>query len=331
MRALADKGERALALREYARLREQLKRSLDVEPSRETHALYEVIAMVGREDRGERERQPAEDAAVRQKRQKAPVPAPVRTRLRVGVLPFHATRAIEDDGLALSLSQEIAAALARFRWFDVIAPVTLMRGETATVANDDPLRSSDLDYVVDGALTLSGKRYQISVRLLDLTRYASPVWSDRFELGTDELHKVDEMVTAKIVGRIDPVILFIEGQPKRRDNHGATGLLLRAIPMVYSMERSTFQEAGRLIKRALEIDPNDAMALAWAAYWEMWHVGQGWTSDPVTTLAVAEGYCLRAMKIDPDNAEALGIYAHTLRVEERVRSGALLLRPLAAA
>ncbi len=312
MRALADKGERALALREYARLREQLKRSLDVEPSRETHALYEVIAMVGREDRGERERQPAEDAAVRQKRQKAPVPAPVRTRLRVGVLPFHATRANEDDGLALSLSQEIAAALARFRWFDVIAPVTLMRGETATVANDDPLRSSDLDYVVDGALTLSGKRYQISVRLLDLTRYASPVWSDRFELGTDELHKVDEMVTAKIVGRIDPVILFIEGQPKRRDNHGATGLLLRAIPMVYNMERSTFQEAGRLIKRALEIDPNDAMALAWAAYWEMWHVGQGWTSDPVTTLAVAEGYCLRAMKIDPDNAEALGIYAHTL-------------------
>lgn len=312
MRALADMGERAQALREYARLREALKCSLDVDPSRETHALYEVIAMVGREERGEKDRSEPDYAVSRQKRAKAPVPAPVRTRLRVGVLPFLATRANEDDGLALSLSQEIAAALARFRWFDVIAPVTLMRGQTATVANDDPLRSSDLDYVVDGALTLSGKRYQISVRLLDLTRYASPVWSDRFELGTDELHKVDEMVTAKIVGRIDPVILFIEGQPKRRENHGATGLLLRAIPMVYSMERTRFEEAGRLIKRALDIDPNDAMALAWAAYWEMWHVGQGWTADPVATLATAEGYCLRAMKIDPDNAEALGIYAHTL-------------------
>ena len=180
------------------------------------------------------------------------------------------------------------------------------------MANDDPLRSSDLDYVVDGALSGNGERYQISVRLLDLMRYASPVWSDRFELATDELHKVDEMVTAKIVGRIDPVILFIEGQPKRRENHGATGLLLRAIPMVYSMERAKFEEAGRLIKRALEIDPNDTMALAWAAYWEMWHVGQGWTADPVATLGTAEGYCLRAMKIDPDNAEALGIYAHTL-------------------
>src|SRR2546426_3830405 len=43
----------------------------------------------------------------------------------------------------------------------------------------------------------------------------------------------------------------------------------------YSMEQAKFEEAGRLIQRALEIDPNDAMALAWAAYWEMWHVGQG--------------------------------------------------------
>jgi DNA-binding SARP family transcriptional activator/TolB-like protein len=309
MRALADMGERAQALREYARLREVLKRTLDVEPSRETHALYEVIAMVGREER-EREREDPY-VAPRQKKPKALPPAPARTRLRVGVLPFLATRSIEDDSLAFSLSQEIAAALARFRWFDVIAPVTLMRRPSAST-NDDMLRSSDLDYVVDGALAGTGNSYQISVRLLDLTRYATPVWSDRFELGADELHKVDEMVTAKIVGRIDPVILFIEGQPKRRENHGAAGLLMRAMPLIYSMERVNFEEAGRLIKRALEIDPNDTMALAWAAYWEIWRVGQGWAGDPNATLAIAEGYCLRAMKLEPDNAEALGIYAHTL-------------------
>jgi DNA-binding SARP family transcriptional activator/TolB-like protein len=309
MRALADMGERAQALREYARLREVLKRTLDVEPSRETHALYEVIAMVGREER-EREREDPY-VAPRQKKPKALPPTPPRTRLRVGVLPFLATRSSEDDSLAFSLSQEIAAALARFRWFDVIAPVTLMRRPTAA-ASDDALRSSDLDYVVDGALAGGGEGYQISVRLLDLTRYASPVWSDRFELGTDELHRVDEIVTAKIVGRIDPVILFIEGQPKRRENHGAAGLLMRAMPLIYSMEQAKFEEAGRLIKRALEIDPDDTMALAWAAYWEIWRVGQGWAGDPNATLATAEGYCLRAMKLEPDNAEALGIYAHIL-------------------
>ena len=141
------------------------------------------------------------------------------------------------------------------------------------------MRPNELDFVLDGALTSNGEKYQISVRLLDLTRYATPVWSDRFELGVDELHRVDEVVTAKIVGRIDPVILFIEGQPKRREKAGATTLLLRAIPLIYSMERKKFEEAGELIERAMEIDPDDAMVLTWAAYWQLWHVGQRWTAD----------------------------------------------------
>jgi TolB-like protein/Tfp pilus assembly protein PilF len=260
--------------------------------------------------RDEREQAAAVPAAPRQKRQKVAAPAPNRSRLRVGVLPFLANASHREESLALSLSQEIAAALARFRWFDVIAPIALKRRDPANSLTDDVLRPNELDFVLDGALTSNGEKYQISVRLLDLTRYATPVWSDRFELGVDELHRVDEVVTAKIVGRIDPVILYIEGQPKRREKAGATSLLLRAIPLIYSMERKKFEEAGQLIERAMEIDPDDAMVLTWAAYWQLWHVGQRWTADSSGTLDTAQDLCLRAMRIDPENAEAAGIYAH---------------------
>jgi DNA-binding SARP family transcriptional activator len=43
MRALADMGERAQALREYERCHAALRASLDVEPSRETRALYQAL------------------------------------------------------------------------------------------------------------------------------------------------------------------------------------------------------------------------------------------------------------------------------------------------
>jgi DNA-binding SARP family transcriptional activator len=310
MRALADMGERAQALREYGRCRDALKATLDVEPSPETHALYEAIRSFSA--REERDPQAATPAPAKKKTAKPQAPAPQRTRLRVGVLPLFAAPSSHDEMIAFSLSQEIAAALARFRWFDVIAPVALKRRETIVSAMEEHSRPSELDFVVDGAISGNGGKFQISVRLLDLTRYATSVWSDRFELAADELHRIDELVTAKIVSRIDPVILFIEGQPRRREKYGALGLLMRAMPMVYSMERKKFEEAGELINRALELDPDDAMALAWAAYWHMWHVGQGWTTDPVRTLGIAEKLCLNAMKIDPENAEALGIYAHTL-------------------
>src|SRR2546421_1075984 len=306
MRALADMGERAQALREYARCRDALKLMLDVEPSPETQALEEAIRVF-----------PTRDETVapvllpaRKKAAKAREVAQPRTRLRVGVLPFLAPPTPRDESLSISLSQEIAAALARFRWFDVIAPLTLMRKPTMAASGDDMLRRNELDYVVDGAISIAKEKYHINVRLLDLTRYATPVWSDRFELGVDELHLVDEKLTARIVGQIDPVILYIEGQPRRREHYSANQLLLRAIQMMFTMERGPFEEAGRQIERAFEIDPEDAMTAAWASFWEVIHIGQGWDRDIPAGLRRAREYALRAMTLDPENAEALGMYAH---------------------
>jgi DNA-binding SARP family transcriptional activator/Flp pilus assembly protein TadD len=314
MRALADMGGRAQALREYARLREELHRALDVEPSPETHALYDALRIVARE---EKDKDAPEPIVPRQKRAKQAAPAAPRSRLRVGVLPFLPSGGPQEESLALSLSQEIAAALARFRWFDVIAPVMLITRGTIMPIGDDPLRQNDLDYVVDGAISSDGDKFHISVRLLDLKHYASPVWSNHFDLSGKEPHLVDGDVIAKIAGRIDPVILFIEGQPKRQAKPEATGLLLRAQPLLYSMERDKYDEAGRYIRQALALEPDNAMANAWMAYWHLFFIGQGWPREPAKTIAIVQEHAQRAIRLDPENAEALAIYAHVCAFAHR--------------
>ncbi len=239
-------------------------------------------------------------------------PLPGRNRLRVAVLPFEGNAggkgAERAQDLAFSLSHDIATALARFRWFDVVAPVS---GPLVHLTSDDVLRRNSFDYVVDGAVSRNGRLIEINVRLLDLARRTEPAWSKRFELQAHELHRLNEMVIGHVVSNIDPIILFIEGQPTRRERYGATGLLLLAIPLLHSVERKKFERARVLIYRAMEIDPQNAMALAWAACWHLTHVGQGWAQDNIGALATAEALCLKAIEIDPDNAEALGIYAHT--------------------
>jgi DNA-binding SARP family transcriptional activator/Tfp pilus assembly protein PilF len=307
MRSLAELGERAQALREYERCRNALRKALDVEPSPETRALANAIRTFSGRDGEAASR--ATTATSLQGGAKAQLAPAHRRRLRVGVLSFLATRERDDQNLAFSLSQEVAAGLARFRWFDVIAPASLARKPSARLS-EDILRQKDLDYVVDGALSGDGRRFEISVRLLDVTQFACPVWSDRFELSIDELHRLDERVTARIVGRIDPVILFIEGQPRRRKHQGGTGLLLRAMPLMHSMERGKYEQAGELINRALKEDPDNAMILAWAAHWQVYHVGQGWSPNPKRAFTTAQRYALSAIRLDPENAEALGIYGH---------------------
>jgi len=240
---------------------------------------------------------------------------PGRNRLRLAVLPFeqrgevkHAER---GEDLGFSLSRDIAAALARFRWFDVVTSISLIARPLVNSTSTDFLQREQLDYAVDGAVTRRGRLIEINVRLLDLTRRTRPVWSERFELRTRELHRLNEMVTGRVVANIDPIILHIEGQPNRREHFGATGLLLLAMPLLFSMERSKFERAGELIRQAMEIDPHNAMAPAWAACWHLTRVGQGWAAQDVAgTLSTAEALCFKAIEIDPDNAEAIGIYAH---------------------
>ncbi|HXW23125.1 MAG TPA: tetratricopeptide repeat protein [Xanthobacteraceae bacterium] len=240
---------------------------------------------------------------------------PGRNRLRVAVLPFEGKGegkgAERGEDFAFSLSHDIAAGLARFRWFDVVAPVSFIYRPLDNYTGEHLLQRKELDYAVDGAVGRHGRFIEIDVRLLDLSRRTEPVWSERFELQASELHRLNEMVTGRVVGSIDPVTLFIEGQPNRRERYGATGLLLLAIPLLFSVERTKYERAGVLIHRAMEIDPKNATAPAWAAFWHITRVGQGWTQDVAGALATAETLCRKAIEIDPDNAEALGFYAHT--------------------
>ena len=296
MRALADMGERAQAIREYERCRAALKMSLDVEPSSETRALYQAIKTFS----GPASREGNDAVAPREELK--PQPLLRSARLRVGVLPLRTTGAAEVESLAFSLSREIGAGLARFRWFDVIA--------ASPTAVNGGAPGKALDYVVEGDLSGDEEKYRISVRLLDVTNEPRPVWSDRFELAGDALDQVNELMVGPVVARIDPAILFIEGQQQRPQRSGATGLVLQAMPLLYSMQRDKYEEAGRLITQAIEADPSNAKAAAWGAYWQVWHVGQGWSQDSRRALATARELALRAINIDPDNAEALGIYAH---------------------
>jgi len=304
IRALAKRGEQEQALREYDRCRDALWQAARTKPLSETEQLYQSIrAQVAQTSRP----RPALVSLDLDSTANIHRLSPTRRRLRLGVLPFREIDCKTQKGLGLSLSHEIAAGLARFRWFDVISPTALRRGRST----EEQHEYAKLDYVVDGTISGSGKQLQISVRILDLAGPAQPVWRERFDIALSHLHRLDELVTTRIVGRIDPVILHIEGQPKRRERYGATGLLLLAIPLTFSMERKQYEQAGRLIQQALAMEPDNAMAEAWAAHWHLFYSGQGWAKDYDMTNEEAQHHALRAITLDPENAEALGIYAHS--------------------
>ncbi|MFN7332725.1 MAG: BTAD domain-containing putative transcriptional regulator [bacterium] len=303
MMALADLGEKAQALREFERCRVAMRSRLEVEPSAESRALYDRLRSAPA-----RQSEPGLSSPNHiQPRPSAATPAPAASRLRIGVIPFQVTGE-ENTQLAFSLSQEIASALARFRWFDVVSALT----PQPQLAQWDEafLRAKGWHYAVEGNLIGGADKISISIRLLDIGQDVRPVWSDRFEVASHMLDQLYDRVVAPVVARIDPAMFFIEGKQSVQQRSGATGLVLRALPLMLMMQRDSFEEAGCLLDEALSHDPQNSKAAAWKAFWHVFHIGQGWSSAPEDSLKHAQELAFRAIKNDPENGEAFAICGH---------------------
>ena len=317
MTALADLGEKAQALREFERCRLAMRNRLEVEPAAETRALYERLRSAPTPPRIELGNGPQ---AHHEPRAGTGISAPAPSRLRIGVIPFQATIA-ENAQLAFSLSQEIASALARFRWFDVVAALTPQPQQAQW--DEAFLRAKGWHYAVEGNLISGADKISISIRLLDIGQDIRPVWSDRFELATNMMDQLHDRVVAPVVARIDPAILFIEGQQSASRWSSATRLVVQAIPLLASMRQAPFEKAGELLTEALRLEPENAKAAAWSAFWYIFHIGQGWSADPTGSIKKAQELAFGAIKSDPESAEAHAVCAHICAFLEKDFDSAL--------
>jgi tetratricopeptide (TPR) repeat protein len=317
MTALADMGEKAQALREFERCRMAMRTRLEVEPSAENRALYDKLRSAPMRPKNDVAQPPQAQGLPRTSIAAA---APAASRLRIGVIPFQAPTE-ENAQLAFSLSQEIASALARFRWFDVVAALT---PQPQTAQWDEAfLRAKGWHYAVEGNLISGAEEISISIRLLDIGPDIRPVWSDRFQLATAMMDQLHDRVVAPVVARIDPAILFIEGQQSASRWSSASRLVVQAIPLLSSMRRAPFEKAGELLEEALRLEPGNAKAAAWRAFWYIYHIGQGWSSDPAACIGRAQELAFAAIKNDPESAEAHAVCGHICAFLEKDFDSAL--------
>lgn len=322
IRTLDERGDRAQALRTYDRCREELRRLLDIEPCELTRSLADALRTSPTRTTSQIRSLKSPNTLVRKELSSGRSNGELfndqnRHRPRVGILSFTTFGSGSDEIAAHSLAQEFAAALALFRWFDVIAPISIpsLRG------SPDWKRALDqigLDYAVDGTIRISGGQLHVSAVLLDIRDLARTIWNARFEADLNTHNDIEWAIISPLAARVEPILLMLEGSrcgtqnllPENFLKHDTTALVLSAIPRLYSMERQSYDQAGRLLARAVEQGSDDAMAHAWAAFWHVFHVGQGWSRDPTASLQEAERLCVRAKRLDPANAQAFGIHAH---------------------
>jgi len=306
MEVYARSGRRADAIRQYTECTELLRRELEVSPSVETETLLQRIRS-------------AELPALFPNLSFEPVGLAAVSAAAVGppriaILPF---RAIGPDPIpsyfAAGLIEDIVCILATLREPIVISSNSSQIFRDRAVDPRMVGRELDARYVVSGAVRKAGSWLRISVELADAPSNAV-LWAQSYDTKDMMLFDAQDNIARQIVNTVIPRLHEVELhriRGKRPESMNAYDLVLQARDQVLKLENSAFEAAGRLIRRAIALDPNYAAAYALLADWHALRVGQGWSANPREDAIASDQAAQAAIARDGLNARALAIHAHT--------------------
>jgi DNA-binding SARP family transcriptional activator/TolB-like protein len=210
-------------------------------------------------------------------------------------------------------AEEITVAVSRFRWISCAAGVSAPATDGTEAAEARAWQRHDVDYLLDSAVQRSENRLRIISRLLDVNDGGQVVWAHRIDQQVHDALTLQGEIAGQMAAQIDPVLLLREGErlvSRHVDDPTAYVLVHRAIPAIYRLEPSSFHAAGDMLERAVAIEPGNAPAHAWWAYWHLLLVGQGWANDPLAAALRAGELAECAVMLDPCDARALALVGH---------------------
>lgn len=199
----------------------------------------------------------------------------------VAVLPF-ASMTASDDNFVNGIWEDTRQALSRNPQLTVIG-----RNSLQAMARDDlsprQYRSRyGVDYLLDGSIRHSGDKLRFSVNLVR-TRDGAQIWSESFDRQLEDVFALQAEIAREIEGRI---------RGRLAPGGGRLAEQIATSPQVYALyndaraivrkrDSPNMPTATRLLRRAIELDPNYAPAHA--------------------TLALADRYTLpTAREVRPD-------------------------------
>ena len=190
---------------------------------------------------------------------------PLPDKPSIAVLPFDNLSGDPDqDYFADGIVEEITAALSRVRSFFVIARNSSFTYKGRAVDVKQVSRELGVHYVIEGSMRKSGDRIRITAQLIDAVS-GTHVWADRCDGVLEDIFALQDSVTECIIGAIEPRLRTAEILRSRRkpsDSLTAYDCFLRASPHVHAMTAGDNREAERLLRKAIDIDPNYASAMA---------------------------------------------------------------------
>lgn len=233
---------------------------------------------------------------------------PVTDRPSLAVMPFvNLSGDPEQDYFIDGLMEEIATALTRIRSLFVIAASSSLALKGKKITPVEAAEKLGVRYILEGSVRKAGDRVRISAKMIDAYRGAQ-FWADRFEDKLDDIFALQDKVAAGVAGAIEFSVEYAEVQRlmnRPTSDLRSWDLYLRALVPFRTYQREPMFEALAILDRAIELDPNCAVALSLAASAHAIIMQFHWSEDLAGHGQKAMELLKRSVQAGSDDAKVL--------------------------
>jgi TolB-like protein len=256
----------------------------------------------------------------------------------VAVLPFqNMSGDAEQDYFADGMVEDIITGLARIKWLFVIARNSSFAYKGKSIDVKQAGRELGVRCVLEGSVRRVGNRVRITAQLIE-AESGRHVWADRYDRTLDDVFALQDELTMSVVAAIEPSLRQAEIERvkrKRPENLDAYDLVLRAIPHIYPAMPEGAAKALPLLERALEMEPDYALAHGFAAWAHEILFARGGAREENRLGAVRHAHAAIAHGRDDAIALslggfAMGMVAHDRKAARQAFEAALALSPSCA-
>ncbi len=223
----------------------------------------------------------------------------------VAVLPFTNMSADpENEYFTDGMAEEIINALSKIQSLRVASRTAsfAFRGKSEDVAEiGEKLRVSTF---LEGSVRKMGNRIRITAKLVNVAD-GYQLWSERYDREMEDIFAIQDDISQAIVKALR--VILTEDEKKaiektRKVNMEAYDYYLRGRQSIHQLSRTSLETARKMFRRAIEIDPEYALA----------HAGLADSSSLLymtmdareSNLAQGDSASQKALELDPNLAEA---------------------------
>jgi len=208
------------------------------------------------------------------------------------------------------ITEDIITELSRFRLLAVRSRSVSFRYRGVAADLKQIARELNVRFVVEGSVRRIGERIRIGVQLVD-AETGNDIWVEKFDQRSDEifavLDRVVQTLVSTLVGRVQ-VSLNERSRRKPPASLAAYECVLKCNALSWD-DPAGMAEATRLVEKAIELDPEYAMAHALLSVLSY----SRWEDGPLSSDAALEKsqmLAMRAVALDDSNSTCHALLAN---------------------